>query len=263
MKNSRLTYAERAATSQSSMGRRLLQLLDDKQTNLAISADVTSAEQLVELADLLGPEICIFKTHIDIIHNFSTTLVRDLQQLADKHQFLLFEDRKFADIGHTVKHQYEGGVYHIADWADMVNAHTLPGPGVIDGLAAAGRAKQRGLILIAEMSSAGHLLTPEYMRQTVTMAEQYPDFVFGFITQHALSMDPQWVNLTPGVQLAEGQDALGQRYVTPALAIGQRGADVIIVGRGILSAQDPLATAQTYRKQGWQAYCDRRHSYVE
>ena len=30
--------------------------------------------------------------------------------------------------------QYSGSLYHIADWADFVNVHALPGPGVIESL---------------------------------------------------------------------------------------------------------------------------------
>lgn len=252
-----LSYTERASYCLSPVGMHLLKLLDQKQTNLSVSADVTSAEKLLALADLLGPEICILKTHIDIITDFTPALTTELRKLADKHQFLIFEDRKFADIGNTVKHQYEGGIYRIADWADMTNAHVLPGPGIIEGLAEVGRKKNRGLILLAEMSSAGHLMDMAYIQNTVKMAEKYQDFVFGFITQRAIAADPHWINMTPGVKLESGTDLLGQQYVTPEQAIIEHGSDIVIVGRGIIAANDPLSAAKKYRRHAWDAYLKR------
>lgn len=251
------TYTERSHYCSSSLAKSLFQLMDEKRTNLALSADVTSAAQLLELADLVGPEICMLKTHIDIIDDFTPELTARLHKLALKHQFFIFEDRKFADIGNTVKHQYEGGVYKIADWAHLVNAHSIPGPGIIQGLAEVGKPKNRGLIMLAEMSSAGHLMSADYMQKTLAMAEQFPDFVVGFITQHSLSKDPQWLNITPGVKLDDKGDALGQQYVTPQKAILENGSDIIIVGRGIIHADEPLLAAQRYRDSGWKSYVER------
>ena len=48
-------------------------------------------------------------------------------------QCFLIATRKFADIGHTVIEQYGGGMYKIASWAHLINAHALPGPGVLTG----------------------------------------------------------------------------------------------------------------------------------
>ena len=252
-----LSYSERAKQCVSMPAKQLLTLLDEKQTNLALSADVTSAQELLALADQLGPEICLLKTHIDIINDFTPALTRELSRLAEQHQFFIFEDRKFADIGNTVKHQYVGGMYRIADWAHLVNAHSLPGPGIVKGLAEAGRDKNRGLILLAEMSSAGHMMDANYIQRTLQMAQQFPEFVIGFITQHAVSPEAQWINLTPGVKLETGTDTLGQQYVTPEKAILEHGTDIIIVGRGIISANDSLAEARTYRQRGWKAYKQR------
>ena len=65
------------------------------------------------------------------------------------------------------------------------------------------------------------------------------------------------MQLTPGVRLECNADGQGQRYVTPAAAVLQRGADIVIVGRGVLQQQDRLAALLQYKEQAYQAYTDR------
>ena len=48
------------------------------------------------------------KTHVDILEDFDEDLVKQLQELSIKHDFLIFEDRKFADIGEML---YENVVF--------------------------------------------------------------------------------------------------------------------------------------------------------
>jgi uridine monophosphate synthetase len=249
----RLSLKERETLAKHPLAKKCFQLMQAKQSNLCLSADVHTCDELLQLAATLGPHLCMLKTHVDILSDFTPAFTHALRALADKHQFLIFEDRKFADIGNTVKNQYEGGVYRIADWAHLVNAHSLPGNGIIDGLASVGLPKQNGLLLLAEMSSHGHLMTPDYQQATIAMAKANPDFVLGFITQHAHTDNPAWLNLTPGVQLAENKDTLGQRYITPEKAIIENGNDIMIVGRGILQAKNPLATTKAYQTAGWTA----------
>jgi orotidine 5'-phosphate decarboxylase subfamily 1 len=252
-----LSYLERAKLCHNLTAKRLFELMDKKRTNLSVAADAITKRELLDLANLLGPEICIFKTHIDIVEDFDADLIIQLQRLAEKHNFLLFEDRKFADIGNTVKYQYQNGIYHIADWADIVNAHSVAGPGIIDGLKEVGLPKGHGLLLLAEMSPKGNLTGGEYTQATLRMAEAHKDFVIGFISMRQLSIDPAFIYMTPGVQLTEGGDKFGQQYTTPDYVIRTQKSDIIIVGRGIYEANDPLVEAKKYREAGWQAYINR------
>lgn len=235
------------------VSQQLQAIMTEKETCLALSADTTSGSKLLALAEQIGPEICVLKTHIDILTDFTPGLIKNLRELARAHRFLLFEDRKFADIGHTVKLQYQEGIYRIADWADIINAHSLPGPGIVQGLAESGQSEPRGVLLLAGMSSNGNLFSEQYTQQTLQMAEQFPETVMGFVSQHRISPDPRWIHFMPGIQFVEKGDALGQRYTTPKQAILECQADVIIVGRGILHAKNPLDAAKAYREAGWEA----------
>jgi len=126
----------------------------------------------------------------------------------------------------------------------------------------------RGLILLAQMSSKGNLATDEYTKKAVELAEQYSDFVIGFIGNGGQvnelkkltnGLNPQFIIFTPGVKLGGGGDALKQQYTTPADVINT-GSDVIIVGRGIYGTDDPLASAKEHREQAWRAYQNRSNA---
>ena len=244
---------DRAKLAQNPTAKRAFQLMEEKQSRLVLSADATKQEELLSLAEQAGPYIVALKTHIDILEDYDPQVTRQLVQLSKKHSFLLFEDRKFADIGNTVRQQYAGGIFRIAEWADITNAHVLPGPGIIEGLKAEGLKRGRGLLLLAEMSTQGSLATGTYTKRAIEMAESQPEFVIGFIGQTRLTNNPAHIVMTPGVCLENGSDALGQQYNTPMQVLKERMCDLMIVGRGITRAKNPTEAVKAYLKAGQKA----------
>lgn len=303
---SNICYAERARRHDNPVVIKLFDIAERKKSNLVLSADLTTTRELLELADVrccffkslavgcfsifffkqyiyplqavgtnalalrldLGPYIAVFKTHIDIISDFNEATVTGLKSLAEKHDFLIFEDRKFIDIGSTVQKQYHGGALRISEWAHIVNASILPGDGIVEALAqtmtldAVEHGRERGLLLLAEMTSNGSLANGAYTSASIESARRHKSFVVGFVANHALTLvetparatdSEDFVVFTTGVNRATKEDPLGQQYQTPEAAIS-RGADFIISGRGIYATADPVETAKLYQKEGWEAY---------
>ncbi|OOQ88765.1 hypothetical protein PEBR_11340 [Penicillium brasilianum] len=268
---SQLTYAVRAESHPNPLARRLFQVAEAKKSNVTVSADVTTTKELLDLADRLGPYIAVIKTHIDILSDFSEETITGLKALATKHNFLIFEDRKFIDIGNTVQKQYHNGTLRISEWSHIINCSVLPGEGIVEALAQTAQSpdfpygSDRGLLILAEMTSKGSLATGAYTSASVDYARKYHSFVLGFVSTRALgevesSVAPaegeDFVVFTTGVNLSSKGDKLGQQYQTPQSAIG-RGADFIIAGRGIYAAPDPVEAAKQYQQQGWEAYLAR------
>ncbi len=261
------TYTDRVESAQSPVARRLFELMTQKETNLCVAVDETDPGRFLSIVEAVGPHVAVLKTHIDTIEQFSTKLTLELTGLAREHGFMIFEDRKFADIGQTVRNQYTKGAFSIIEWADIVNAHALPGPGIVQGLRTEVEAHdmldRRGILLLAQMSSADNLLTADYTKRVVKMAKENAAFVLGFIgaglkalPSLARQTPPGFIIFTPGVKIGGGSDALGQRYASPEQLV-DAGADVLIVGRGVWHDRKPGAKAKEYRERCWEAYRQR------
>lgn len=166
------------------VSQKILRLMKTKQSNLALSLDVTDTKRFFQILEAVGEEIVVLKTHIDVISDFSPDFIDRLLTLQEKYQFVIFEDRKFADIGNTVKLQYTAGIYKMIEWTQLVNAHVFPGPGIVQGLRQAWRESKftdRGLILLPQMTSAGNLFDGRTMASAINWAREYSDYVIGFI----------------------------------------------------------------------------------
>ena len=219
----------------------------------------------------LGPYIALFKTHIDIVSDFGDDTVQGLKTLSKEHNFMIFEDRKFIDIGNTVQMQYHGGALRISDWAHLVNASLLAGDDIVHALSETaatdnfGYKGERGLLMLAEMTTKGSLATGAYTEACIDSARKHREFVVGFVANQALTkvakptastQDEDFAVFTTGVNRATKGDALGQQYQTPKTAIAG-GSDFIISGRGIYATKDPIETVKLYQKEGWDAYLAR------
>ena len=247
------------------LSHRFMETAAEKETLVVLAADLSTTEELVRLIHQVGPHIAALKTHVDMVEDFSQESWQGVVDAAQSHDLMLFEDRKFADIGKVSQTQM-GGIYDIRSWADIVTAHSVSGPDIVDGIAAGWDEVQRigGVFLLAQMSSRGNLLSEGYTDETIVTGAASPH-VLGYIGNGS---SPDEISSlrgkvgegkmiwTPGVNLSAAEVVLGQRYGHPSDSI-KAGSDAVIVGTGIHKSEDPAAAARAYADATWAALMSR------
>lgn len=89
------------------------------------------------------------------------------------------------------------------------------------------------------------------------MGEDY-DIVAGLVCQsYDIFPFPYLIQLTPGVNMNQSGDSLGQSYKDPCDVILNNGADVVVVGRGIYQSSDPAEAAKQHQEYSWRFYLER------
>lgn len=224
-----------------SMSQRLWDIVQEKQTNICLSVDLDRLYNIVELLEDVGEHICMVKLHWDTI-DYDPNLSRDLYKLSEHHNFLILDDRKYNDIDSIVKKQNIRS--HISDFVTLI---PLFGQGTIDGI------KNSNIFLVAQSSAKGNLIDTNYTNKAIELAKENPEKVSGLITQDRT--DKSMLNLTPGINLDRISSGK-QGYKTPHQAVMQ-GSDILIVGRGIYNAEDPVKECIRYKTEGWKALQER------
>ena len=232
--------------------------MEEKGTRVILAADLFTISEISNILNEVGGHICMLKTHVDGIRDFD--LARWMSEVvapARKMGVLMFEDRKFADIGYVSKIQMLGH-QRIAEWADVVTAHRISGPDIIEGIHDAWKecGRRGSVAVLAQMSSSGNLLDEEYCRKVVDSCREI-DGVCGFIGNGSNPGNISELRglvggakmiLTPGINLNSEEARMGQRYGHPKEAI-TAGSDAVIVGSGIIRNAKPLAAAVKYAKE--------------
>ena len=223
-----------------------------------VACDFASREQTLSFLDRFEEEKPFVKIGMELFYAEGPQIVREIKERGHR----IFLDLKLCDIPNTVKKAM--AVLSRLD-VDMVNLHAF---GTTDMMQAAleGLTRPDGsrplLIAVTELTS----VSQESMERDQWVKEPLSEVVMHYAECAAKAgldgvvcspleagkvhenCGDNFLTVTPGIRFADGAQGDQQRVTTPAKA-REIGSDLIVVGRPITAAVDPVAAYRRCMKE--------------
>lgn len=219
---------------------------------LLVALDLPTAEEAVRLAERLVDHVAGFKIGLELLMGPGPATVAVIRQLGKP----VFADAKLHDIPNTVERAARQLGALGARW---VTVHASGGvemmKAAVGGLMDGSRGNEAGILAVGVLTSldgaglASVGVAGTSGKQVARLAKlARTSGVEGFVCSvgelgDVVQVAPDLLKVTPGIR-PPGEDRADQvRVATPGEAI-RRGADLIVVGRPITRAKNPIAAAK-------------------
>ncbi len=229
--------------------------MSDGRKRIAVALDASERSRILELARFVGPEVGVLKVGLEAFCAHGPGLVREVAAIAP-----VFLDLKLHDIPNTV-----GGAAAAAarTGASILNVHAggglemmrAAGERAREAAAAAGFRAPRVIAVTvltsldaAALSAVGLSGTPREaaLRLALLARQSGLDGVVCSpeeIEAIRSACGPEFLLVVPGIRPAGSAAGDQKRIATPGAA-ARAGADLLVIGRPITGAPDPVAAAR-------------------
>jgi orotidine-5'-phosphate decarboxylase len=225
---------------------------------IIVALDVPDAEQAVALAELVAPHVGAFKVGLGLLHGGGPGVIEELAVLGP-----VMVDAKLHDIPTQVEVAAQRLGEHGARW---ITAHASGGAAMLEaaaaGLGAGACGAEAGVLAVTLLTSIGEAAAASVFgctpgEITARLAAQAAAAEVEGVVCSPLDLGivaevaPGLLRVTPGIR-PSGAPADDQQRTAGAREALERGADLLVVGRAILGADDPREAAERLRA----ALCD-------
>ena len=219
---------------------------------LLVALDLPTAEDAVRLARRLAPHVGGFKIGLGLLYGPGPATVAALTEVGKP----VFADAKLHDIPSQVERAARRLAALGARW---ITAHGSGGVEMLEAARKGARAAgtRAGILAVTVLTSLDEVdvarLAPGSTvgKLTSRLAKSAQEagcegvicsaWELGVVAQVA----PDLLKVTPGIRLPGAGSHDQARTMAPAEAV-ERGADLVVVGRGIVGAEDPVAAAVNF-----------------